>query len=101
MNIEEAIEEALTYPHKERLPTNSSFRGIAEAAETLAVHVNDLREFIRYWSYCTRQGLLKYCPEKREEWNEAMSELCPGGLPELAVSDLVNRIPGTELTADD
>ena len=36
------------------------------------------RECIRYWSYCTRQGMLWYCPEKRDELNESLRELCPG-----------------------
>lgn len=26
-----------------------------------------LREAVRHWSYCTRQGMLRLCPEKRDE----------------------------------
>lgn len=29
-----------------------------------------LKEGICYWSYCTRMGMLKYCPEKNEELTE-------------------------------
>jgi len=30
----------------------------------------ELKEAIRYWSYCTRQGMLKLCPEREEELSD-------------------------------
>ena len=34
-----------------------------------------LKEFIRYWSYCTWQGMRKTCPEKAEELLSAYTDL--------------------------
>ena len=66
----------------------------------LLAEIERLQEFIRYWSYCTRQGVVKYCPEKRGEWTEAMRELCPEGVVELAAAILAGG-PPEERTDDD
>jgi hypothetical protein len=34
-----------------------------------------LREFIRYWSYCTHSGMRRECPEKESEFLDACREL--------------------------
>ncbi len=34
-----------------------------------------LEEIIRFWSYCTWQGMLKYCPEKKGELLKIFREL--------------------------
>lgn len=57
--------------------------------------VDKMREFIRYWSHCTRVGMNRDCPELNPRWTEEMQELCPGGLVEHAVNDLVDMIQNT------
>jgi hypothetical protein len=47
------------------------YRDGSEAVERL----NKLHTFIQYWSYCTRMGMLKYCPEKKEELIESLRNL--------------------------
>lgn len=34
-----------------------------------------LAEFIRYWSYCTFQGMRVWCPEKDAELRQALGEM--------------------------
>ena len=43
-------------------------------ADKLEAEVTQLRETIRYWSYCTRMGVLQTCPEKIEEFKESMKD---------------------------
>ena len=61
--------------------------------------IERLQEFIRYWSYCTRTAMMEKCPELNHRWIEEMRELCPGGLVENAVSDLVHGVPAAEKAA--
>ena len=48
---------------------------IVPDTEELTKEVKKLREIIRYWSYCTRQGMLKECPEKKDELYSTFREL--------------------------
>ena len=40
--------------------------------EFLERHVQEMRDFIRYWSYCTSVGMSRSCPEKCDELGDAM-----------------------------
>lgn len=37
--------------------------------------INELREFIRYWSYCTWQGMRQECPEQQLRLLEELTKV--------------------------
>lgn len=56
--------------------------GIQELVEKLVTMLaaaqkrcESLKEHWRFWSYCTWQGILRWCPEKKEVFQELMTEL--------------------------
>ena len=49
-------------------------REVSHAFSELRAKNQRLREFVRYWSYCTRMGMNQYCPEKKQEFREKLLE---------------------------
>ena len=71
MNLVDFLREQADLAISDGIPETG--RGFSQCAD----EIENLREFIRYWSYCTRQGMLKYSPEKKNEWTEFMLQHCP------------------------
>lgn len=47
----------------------------SEWTEHLEAEVVRLRDQIDFWSFCTRQGMFRWCPEREDEFAQAMIDL--------------------------
>lgn len=65
------------------IPGSSEFGMMEDELESLKVDNARMREFIRYWSYCTWQGMKQWAPEQRPRLVESLREMKIEGLRNL------------------
>lgn len=56
------------------MSNNDAIRDMRQKIDQLESQLEHIRRQVDYWSYCTRQGMLRECPELADELTEFFSE---------------------------